>query len=159
MKEPLDIDYINRAVQGDREAYNYIVKKYRDSIILFLNNIISSKEDCEDICQETFQKCFNNIQTYNPKYAFSTWLYTIANNTALDFLRKRRVTTTPLDEIANEKPTNDRDYSTLSPEESLINNQAIEFDKSKIINGSKILRCDITSNLRVKKDIDFYIRV
>ncbi len=126
MKEPLDIDYINRAVQGDREAYNYIVKKYRDSIILFLNNIISSKEDCEDICQETFQKCFNNIQTYNPKYAFSTWLYTIANNTALDFLRKRRVTTTPLDEIANEKPTNDRDYSTLSPEESLINNQAIE---------------------------------
>lgn len=38
-----------------------------------------------------------------------------------------------------------------------INNQAIEFDKSKIINGSKILRCDITSNLRVKKDIDFYI--
>ncbi len=126
MREPADIDIINNAIAGEEDAYYYIVNKYRDSVLLYLSNIISSKEDCEDICQEAFQKCFNNIHSYNPQYAFSTWIFTIAHNTALDFLRKKRVSTTPLEEIAQDKPTNDRDYSTLSPEESLINNQTIE---------------------------------
>ncbi len=124
--ENIDSQIIKRASKGNRVASNALVDKYRDALIIYVTNIVGNHEDAEDICQESFQKCFNNLASYNHKYAFSTWLYTIAQNTAFDFLRKNRIpsaTALTQAEVSGEKTTSN---TALSPEEVMINNQAIE---------------------------------
>lgn len=122
----IDINIINQAAKGDRVACNAIVNKYRDSLMNYIMNIVPNREDAEDICQESFQKCFNNLPKYNHNYAFSTWLYTIAQNSSFDFLRKNKnpsATALSESEINRQK----RGANTaLSPEEVMINSQAIE---------------------------------
>ncbi len=125
-KEISEIKIIALASKGNQSACNTIVNKYRDPVLNFLNGIIPNKHDAEDICQETFQKCFRYLHSYNQKYAFSTWLFTIAQNTALDFLRKNRI---PLETVHSEgqKSSSERVSSSVpSPEENMIDSQAIE---------------------------------
>lgn len=124
--ENIDSQTINQASKGDRAACNTLVNKYRDALITYIINIVPNREDAEDICQESFQKCFNNLESYNHKYAFSTWLYTIAQNSAFDFLRKNRIpsaTALTEAEMSAQKRANN---TALSPEDVMINNQAIE---------------------------------
>jgi RNA polymerase sigma-70 factor (ECF subfamily) len=120
-----DTNQIVLAAQGNREAFNYLANKYQDSLLLYIGKIIPNREDALDICQESFQKCFNNISAYNNRYAFSTWLYTIAQNTALDFLRKKRIPSAS--SIAEENAQIDTLSSVVpSPEEEMIYGQAVE---------------------------------
>lgn len=124
--ENIDSNIINQASTGDRAACSALVNKYRDALIAYISNIVPNHEDAEDICQESFQKCFNNLSSYNHKYAFSTWLYTIAQNTSFDFLRKNRIpsaATLSEAEVNAQKKTSN---TALSPEDVMINNQAIE---------------------------------
>ena len=125
-KENNELYIISLASKGNQAACNTIVSKYRDPVLNYICGIIPNKLDAEDICQETFQKCFRYLNSYNQKYAFSTWLFTIAQNTALDFLRKNRI---PLETFRyeNQLSSSDRVSSTVpSPEESMIDGQAIE---------------------------------
>ena len=110
----------------DRESFDSIVLRYRAAVISYISNIIPNNEDAEDLCQETFQKCYKNLSSYNNKYAFSTWLFTIAQNTALDFLRKKRVTSSIYPTTGDVQTENDISSSVPSPEEKMINEQAIE---------------------------------
>lgn len=124
--ENIDSNIINQASKGDRVACNALVTRYRDALIAYISNIVPNHEDAEDICQESFQKCFNNLSSYNHKYAFSTWLYTIAQNTSFDFLRKNRIpsaATLSEAEVNAQKKTSN---TAPSPEDVMINNQAIE---------------------------------
>lgn len=124
--ENVDSQIIIQASNGDRAACNALVNKYRDALISYILNIVPNHEDAQDICQESFQKCFNSLSTYNHKYAFSTWLYTIAQNTSFDFLRKNRIpcaTTLTESEIETQKRVAN---TALSPEDVMINSQAIE---------------------------------
>lgn len=135
-----DIHIINQAAKGDRAACNALVNKYRESLINYILNIIPNREDAEDICQESFHKCFNNLSKYNHNYAFSTWLYTIAQNNSFDFLRKNRIpsaTTLTESELNREKKA----FNTaLSPEEVMINSQAVENILKAIQKMPKIYR-------------------
>ncbi len=127
IKRDLDeTDLINRAIEGDTQACTSIVSLYRQSVISYISTIIPSHEDAEDLCQETFHKCFRFLPTYNVHFAFSTWLYTIAQNTALDFIRKKRVTSAPLSDINREDSSRSAISTVPSPEENMINEQAIE---------------------------------
>jgi len=125
-KKNVDLKIIELASKGDSAACSTLVNKYRDALIAYISNIIPNYEDAEDICQDSFQKCFDNLSSYNPKYAFSTWLYTIAQNTSFDFLRKNRIpsasTLTEVEIKAKKRASN----TALSPEDAMINNQAIE---------------------------------
>ena len=124
--ENIDTQIINQASKGDRAACSTIVNKYRDALITYITNIVPNREDAEDICQESFQKCFNNLSSYDHRFAFSTWLYTIAQNTSFDFLRKNRIpsaTALTKTEINSQKKSVD---TAQSPEDVMINNQAIE---------------------------------
>lgn len=117
---------IPKAIDGDSHACTEIVSHYRQAVISYISTIVPCPEDAEDLCQETFQKCFRYLPTYNVHYAFSTWLYTIAQNTALDFIRKKRITSAPLSDINREDSHRSAASTVPSPEESLINVQAIE---------------------------------
>ncbi|OHD61884.1 MAG: hypothetical protein A2014_04840 [Spirochaetes bacterium GWF1_49_6] len=82
--------YLTLAKQGDYQAFERIVKIYRDRIygIVFLN--LRNREDTEDVFQDIFYKVFMNLKSYDSERKFFTWLYTITLNTVYTFIRKRK---------------------------------------------------------------------
>lgn len=80
---------ISKALNGDQNAFTQILDLYWKQVYLFIRNKTSNEKDAEDITIETFSKAFQNLNQYNSKYNFSTWLFTIAKNIHIDLLRKQ----------------------------------------------------------------------
>ena len=72
---------------NDQQAYAELMRLYRDSIYYMLVRMVKNKDDAEDLTLMTFGKAFRYLDKYTPQYAFSTWLYRIALNNSIDFLR------------------------------------------------------------------------
>jgi RNA polymerase sigma-70 factor (ECF subfamily) len=85
-----DLLLVNRAQKGDELAFAELLKRYRDSIYFMLLKMVNNSVDAEDLTIEAFGKAFKNIDRYSPNYAFSTWLFKIASNNCIDFLRKNK---------------------------------------------------------------------
>lgn len=117
---------------SDQRAFAELMKNYRDAIYFLMLKMTSDNHDAEDLTIEAFGKAFKNIHQYTPDYAFSTWLFKIASNNCIDFIRKKRLKVTSLNNpIDNE---NDSDLSQNipcyrpDPEEIIIKKQ-----KSKLM--------------------------
>jgi len=125
-----DLVLINAAVEGDQVAYAKLMKKYRDSIYFMMVKMVRNADDADDLTIEAFGKAFNRLHQYSPNYAFSTWLFKIASNNCIDFIRKKRMQTFSLDQNINSddesSPTFDVKTDTMDPEEKLINKQKIK---------------------------------
>lgn len=92
-KEPeKEIDYrLIRAIQnGDMVAFNQIVDRYKDRLMNVIGRMLSSRDEAEDVVQETFVRVYQHRQSFNFQHCFSTWIYTIALNLARNELRKRK---------------------------------------------------------------------
>ncbi|MDP6457090.1 MAG: sigma-70 family RNA polymerase sigma factor [Candidatus Marinimicrobia bacterium] len=85
-----DEDLIFRFQKGDENAFQELVKRYRDRLMNFVYRYVGNVEDAEDIVQDTFVKLFTKKHYYRPKAKFSTWIYTIASNLAKTELRKKK---------------------------------------------------------------------
>ncbi|MFQ5499040.1 MAG: sigma-70 family RNA polymerase sigma factor [Candidatus Zixiibacteriota bacterium] len=87
-----EIDYnLIRAVQnGDMVAFNGLVDRYKDRLMNVIGRMLSSREEAEDIVQETFVRVYQHRQSFNFQHCFSTWIYTIGLNLARNELRKRK---------------------------------------------------------------------
>ena len=117
------------ARMGDDTAFSQLMKLYKDAIHYRLLKMVDYKIDVEDLVIESFGKAFTNIHQYKNQFAFSTWLYNIAVNQAIDHMRKKRIITVPIESA----PENDGwigigfDYNlktaTDNPEEALIRKQ------------------------------------
>jgi len=92
-----DRELVSRALKGDQTAYALLVKKYKKGLILHIKRTIGDEKGAEDLVQEAFIKAFKALETYSFNYAFSTWLYKIASNHAIDYKRKRKLSTISLD--------------------------------------------------------------
>lgn len=88
MENKTDTIYIDRVINGDTGAFAYLVEKYQNMVYTLAHKILGNKEDAEDAAQETFVKCYRALKTYNSQASFSTWLYKIAYNHAIDILKK-----------------------------------------------------------------------
>jgi len=88
---------IEEVKQGKEYAFKVLMERYQPGIYKMIYQIIKNREETEDIVQETFIKAFNSINSYNNKYAFSTWLYKIAYNHSIDTIRKRKLKTFSID--------------------------------------------------------------
>ncbi len=100
LSEKARYDYIlvRKAVdQGDQKAYAELMSRYRDSIYFMLLKMINNKDDAEDLTIEAFGKAFNRLKQYTPNYAFSTWLFKIASNNCIDWIRKQKKKTFSID--------------------------------------------------------------
>jgi RNA polymerase sigma-70 factor (ECF subfamily) len=84
--QQLIADYIS----GDDAAFSILVKRHMQSIYNFSMRIAGNPQNAEDITQETFLKVWRNIKKYRPEQSFRSWIFTIAHNTAIDFLRKKK---------------------------------------------------------------------
>jgi RNA polymerase sigma-70 factor (ECF subfamily) len=94
-----DAELIRRAANGEQIAFRTLEKKYRTAITSLIRRMMHSHpNDIEDLVQETFIKAFQAIGNFNNEYAFSTWLYKIASNHCIDFLRKKRLKTFSIDQ-------------------------------------------------------------
>ena len=89
MKEVADADYIDRVLRGDRDAYRYLVGRYKDLAYTLAYGILKQETEAEDAAQEGFIKAFQQLKQFNRESKFSTWLYTIVYRTAL-YKRKRQ---------------------------------------------------------------------
>lgn len=82
---------------GNQKAYAELMSRYKDSIYFMLLKMVNNRDDADDLTIEAFGKAFKNIKQYTPDYAFSTWLFKIATNNCIDFIRKKRKQTFSLD--------------------------------------------------------------
>ena len=121
-----DYMYVKSALNGDQQAYAELLSRYKDSIYFMLLKIVNNKDDAEDLTIEAFGKAFKNLHQYSPKYAFSTWLFKIANNNCIDFLRKKKSITVSFDNNPSEIGIDNNisfKASNLNPEENMIKSQ------------------------------------
>jgi len=93
-------DYLN----GDNDALKMLIGRYLKHIYNFVFQYVMSRPDAEDIAQETFIKAWKNLEKFDTKKSFKIWLFIIAKNTAVDFLRRKK--TIPFSEFENEKEEN-----------------------------------------------------
>ncbi len=123
-----DYYLVQQAIKGNEHSYAELMGRYRDSIYFMLLKMVNNKVDAEDLTIEAFTKAFRNLTQYTPSYAFSTWLFKIATNNCIDFLRKKRN-----DLVSIDAPSNDSDQDNaiplatngLSPEDELIKEQKL----------------------------------
>lgn len=92
-----DTKLIHAALKGNQAAYKRLLKKYHDQIFHLISRIVHNKEQVEDLTQEAFVKAFASLKNFNEEYAFSTWLYKIATNSSIDYIRKRKLDTFSID--------------------------------------------------------------
>ncbi|MCF6365076.1 MAG: sigma-70 family RNA polymerase sigma factor [Bacteroidales bacterium] len=135
-KAKRDFLLIEKAKSGDQSAFAELLGYYRESLYYLLLKMVNSKEDAEDLTIETFEKAFRKINTYKPVYAFSTWLFRIATNHGIDFMRtaEKKVNNVYIDKGFNY----DNDFhkpiviaeKSLNPEEEIVSNQQKKILKS-----------------------------
>lgn len=118
-----DQKLVDMALGNHQGAFTMLLEKYRGPLMAHILKFVKVVEDAEDICQRSFEKAFMNIDKYDPKYAFSTWLYNIAQNESIDHLRRNRTTISPVP-ISEEKEVMEIEGS-VSPEEEVIVDQAV----------------------------------
>jgi len=123
-----ELEIIRLAASNDRAACSRLFERYNDPVYAFILGIIPQPQDAEDICQETFDKAFRNIGNYNTSWAFSTWLFTIAQNTAYDFYRKKMssISQTGANETGLFIESIESGDMARSPEDNLITQQTFE---------------------------------
>ena len=93
-----DYNLVKNAIdKGDQKAYAELMSRYKDSIYFMLLKMVNNRDDADDLTIEAFGKAFKNIRQYTPDYAFSTWLFKIATNNCIDFIRKKRKQTFSID--------------------------------------------------------------
>src|SRR5437763_12211403 len=85
------------AKQGHEAAFRELVRRYERPLFSLLYRMVHDRALAEDLAQETFIKVLNGIGSYNPQFKFSSWIFKIANNAAIDHLRKRDLDTLSLD--------------------------------------------------------------
>jgi RNA polymerase sigma-70 factor (ECF subfamily) len=96
-----DHDLVGFARAGSEAAYRELLGRYQRPVFSLVYRMVRDRELAEDLAQETFVKVFNHLGSYNPKYKFSSWIFKIANNLAIDTLRKKGLRTVSLDGSPN----------------------------------------------------------
>ena len=122
---------------NDQQAYAELMRLYRDSIYYMLVRMVKNKDDAEDLTLMTFGKAFRYLDKYTPKYAFSTWLYRIALNNSIDFLRVKNNMPQYFDEdLYTNSATSIIDQSEdnlqRTPEEEVIDKQRLQLLRAAV---------------------------
>lgn len=122
---------VQRALNDkDQRAYTELMGRYKDSVFYMLLKMVNNSDDAEDLTIETFGKAFKRLDQYTPQFAFSTWLFKIASNHSIDFIRKKRIRAISIDQgYSNEDgetyviPVKEE---SLDPEESMQKDERIQ---------------------------------
>ncbi len=116
---------------SDQRAYAELMERYRESVYFMLLKMVNNKDDADDLTIEAFGKAFKRLHQYTPNYAFSTWLFKIASNNAIDFMRrKKNENLYSLDKTYENEEGGEMGITVraevLDPEETVIKKQKLE---------------------------------
>ena len=137
-KAKRDYLLLRRALdENDQQAYAELMSLYRDSIFYMLVRMVKNKDDAEDLTLMTFGKAFRYLDKYTPKYAFSTWLYRIALNNSIDFLRMKNNMPQYFEEDLYTSNTTSivdqsEDNMQRTPEEEIIDKQRLQLLRAAV---------------------------
>ena len=92
-----DADVVALARKGREQAFRELIRRYERPVFSLIFRMVRDRETAEDLAQDTFIKVLNHIDRYRPEFKLSSWLFKIANNVAIDHLRKRQVETISID--------------------------------------------------------------
>jgi len=131
-KAKRDFDLVQLAKQGDQTAYAKLLVYYRDTLFFMMKKMVSNNGDAEDLTIEAISKAFKMLDEYTPKFAFSTWLFKIATNHCIDFMRKQnKHKTLSIDEgFDNDTFNKTRTIKSQTPDPE---EKMIEWQKGKLI--------------------------
>jgi RNA polymerase sigma-70 factor (ECF subfamily) len=126
-----DFRLIDRAtIENDEQAYADLMKRYKKPVYHMILKMVRNVDDAEDLTIEAFAKAFRSLSRFKKDYTFSTWLFRIATNNAIDFIRKKKLETMSLDtsftDDSGENVTIDVEDNDLNPMEETIKSQKIE---------------------------------
>jgi RNA polymerase sigma-70 factor (ECF subfamily) len=126
-----DFDLIDDAVNnGDEQAFAKLMERYKRPVYHMILKMVRNVDDAEDLTIEAFAKAFKNLHRFKKDYTFSTWLFRIATNNAIDFIRKKKLETMSLDtsfqDDNGDAVTSDVEDHNLNPQERAIKTQKIE---------------------------------
>lgn len=126
-----DFDLIDKAVQEkDQQAYATLMKRYKKAVYFMILKMIRDADDAEDLTMEAFAKAFKNLERFKKDYTFSTWLFRIATNNAIDFIRKKKLKTMSLNNTLSDDSGNavtiDIEDDDNNPQDVYIRTQRIE---------------------------------
>jgi RNA polymerase sigma factor (sigma-70 family) len=132
-KAKQDFKLVDRAKEDDQKAFAELMKRYRKPVFHLILKMVRNNDDAEDLTIEAFAKAFRNLSKFNPEFTFSTWLFRIATNNCIDFLRKKKLNTFSIDNAykddnGDEVSMDIRD-SNLNPQEETIKTEKIEIVK------------------------------
>lgn len=131
VKGQRDYQIVQRALENnDQQAYAELHKNYRDSLYYLMLKMTGNPVEADDLTIEAFGKAFQNLKNYTPNYAFSTWLFRIATNNCIDFMRKRAKVNTAININKEESDFNgikQMPATNPNPEEQFINGQKVDF--------------------------------
>jgi RNA polymerase sigma-70 factor (ECF subfamily) len=122
-----DHEVVVRAQKGSEKAYRELLDRYQRPVFSLIYRMVRDREQAEDLAQETFVRVFNHIDRYDPAYKFSSWIFKIATNLTIDWMRKKEVPTVSIDGSRYATTSDEIEASTITveskdetPEELLI---------------------------------------
>lgn len=126
-----DFKLIDQAtLENDEQAFAELMKRYKKPVYHMILKMVRNVDDAEDLTIEAFAKAFKNLSRFKKDYTFSTWLFRIATNNAIDFIRKKKLETMSLDssykDDSGEAVKIDVEDNELNPMEETIKSQKIE---------------------------------
>ncbi len=115
---------------ADQKAYAELMGRYRDSVYFMLLKMVNNKDDADDLTIEAFGKAFKRLSQYTPTYAFSTWLFKIASNNCIDFIRRKKMNTFSIDKTIENDEGGEMSMNIkadgLNPEEHMVKKQKVK---------------------------------
>jgi len=153
-----ELKFIRKAIKGNKNAFGKLVKLYQDQILFLVYDYLGNYEEAKDAAQDVFVKAFENLKFFNQEAEFKTWLYRIAINTSIDYLRKRKSILDNQNKIQSTLSENMNDNAEIELWDDLFNdaiNNLSENQYSAIVlkyfhdkstkEISEILECDINT--------------
>ena len=123
------------ARNGEPKAFEKLMQRYRKSVYYTLLKMVRNEEDAEDLTQEAFAKAFASIHNFDAKYSFSTWLFRIATNNCIDFIRKKKLQTLSI-HASNSESGNSSGVTDVKDEDMNPNEQMLSDQRKKIVHDA-----------------------
>lgn len=150
-----DFAAIREVLAGNDAAFEILQKKYKSKIAALIRRMVKDADDIEDLVQEAFIKAYRALPNFQFGYTFSAWLYRIASNNTIDFLRKKRFQMISIDKPMGE---DDEYYIEIKDEDPLPDIELISEERKKILNDAINNLPDNYKeiiNLRHKEELDY----
>ena len=156
MSREEDAEVIRCILDGDKEAFSKLQNKYKYIVSAIVRKVIRDEDDVDDLTQEIFIKAYRAISTFNFDYAFSSWLYKIASNACIDFLRKKRYYTVSLSRPMD--PNNPDYIFEVEDTNSLPDIELIKSEKAEVVEAAIAAlpeKYRTIINLRHSEELDY----